>query len=98
MNFISNMDSSQVHVELKYCERCGQLFLRTRGVDLVYCIGCTAQLAAKPGCLAKRHPAVRGVTHRPRMVKGPKLQERQLQRTAQIEYLKGVAAVEVRTC
>ena len=98
MNFIGKMESSQAHVELKYCERCGGLFLRPQGVDLVYCTGCAAQLAAKPEGPAKRHSAVRGGTHRPRMVKGPKLQGRQLQGTAEIEYLQGVATLEVRTC
>ena len=32
-------------VELKYCERCGGLWLRRTGVSGVYCEGCRARLA-----------------------------------------------------
>lgn len=98
MNFIGKMESSQVHVELKYCERCCGLFLRPLGTDLVYCTRCAAQLAAKPEFTDARNPSSRTSKRNLRIVKGPKLQDRQLQRTAQIEYLKGVAAVEMRTC
>ena len=31
MNFISEMEGQEIHVELKYCERCGGLWLRPQG-------------------------------------------------------------------
>ncbi len=47
MNFISRLESAQVQVELKYCERCGGLFLRPQAGEVVYCSRCTADLAAR---------------------------------------------------
>jgi Zn-finger nucleic acid-binding protein len=98
MNFIGMIESSQVQVELKYCERCGGLFLQPQGTDLVYCAGCAARLAAQPEFAEIPTPSARSKKRNPRLVKGPKLRERQLQGAAQIDYLQGVAAVEVRSC
>jgi len=33
-----------VRLELKYCERCGELWLRRRGEGSVYCVSCLSQL------------------------------------------------------
>jgi Zn-finger nucleic acid-binding protein len=40
-------------LELKYCERCGGLWLRTRDSEEVLCASCSAQMA-------NRHTAPRG--------------------------------------
>ncbi len=48
MNFIGRMESPQIQVVLKYCERCGGLWLRPQGADGVYCAGCRICLAAMP--------------------------------------------------
>jgi Zn-finger nucleic acid-binding protein len=45
MNFISMTRQDDVAVELKYCERCGGLWLRRPGQDVVYCGRCRAQRA-----------------------------------------------------
>jgi len=37
-----------VQLELKYCERCGGLWLRLRGSQQVYCGGCAEQVASLP--------------------------------------------------
>lgn len=37
-----------IEVELKYCERCGGLWLRPRGVREVYCHGCIPRMAEFP--------------------------------------------------
>ena len=37
-----------VEVELKYCERCGGLWLRPRGEEEVYCQSCVPKLAEFP--------------------------------------------------
>jgi hypothetical protein len=48
MNFIHTFETRAVAVavELKYCERCGGLWLRRQGEDVVYCDRCRAQIAA----------------------------------------------------
>ena len=33
MNFMGRMEGQEIQVELKYCERCGGLWLRPRGAD-----------------------------------------------------------------
>ena len=35
-------------LELKYCERCGGLWLRASGAAAVYCPPCTSEMAALP--------------------------------------------------
>jgi hypothetical protein len=46
MNFISMGRQDEGLVELKYCERCGGLWLRRPGHEVVYCERCRAQKAA----------------------------------------------------
>lgn len=46
MNFIDKLECTDKQMELKYCERCGGLFLRLLGVSLVYCEVCMAHWAA----------------------------------------------------
>lgn len=46
MNLISRMEGQEIRVDLKYCERCGGLWLRPRGVGGVYCANCRIRLAA----------------------------------------------------
>ena len=75
MNFISMMRQEERAVELKYCERCGGLWLRCSGQDGVHCERCQAQRAA----LLR--------TGRGQMA----------QNSLQIECLRGVAAMEVRS-
>ena len=47
MNFINVFETRAVAVavELKYCERCGGLWLRRQGQETVYCGSCRAQMA-----------------------------------------------------
>jgi hypothetical protein len=46
MNFISMIRQEAEAMELKYCERCGGLWLRRPGQDGVDCGRCRARLAA----------------------------------------------------
>ena len=98
MNVISELESTQVQVELKYCERCGGLFLRPQAGESVYCDGCTAYLTARSdfanGANSSGAPDRR--VRKPRVVKGPRLPKHDLHGAARIEYLEGVAAREVR--
>ena len=35
-------------LELKYCERCGALWLRHKGAECVYCADCVSQMNEMP--------------------------------------------------
>ena len=35
-------------LELKYCERCGALWLRQRGIGIVYCAACASETSDFP--------------------------------------------------
>lgn len=39
------IESNAIQMELKYCERCGGLWLRPRGSELIYCPPCSVVLA-----------------------------------------------------
>jgi Zn-finger nucleic acid-binding protein len=64
MNFIGMVRQEENSVELKYCERCGGLWLRRHGHDEAYCGRCRAQRAAllRTG---------RGRDSKPRMAQNP---------------------------
>jgi Zn-finger nucleic acid-binding protein len=85
MNFIDDVEGERVLVELKYCERCGGLWLRPQKTDGVYCAACRACLAAMPD--PGKAPA-RKVRRRIRVRKADG-------RTVRIDCLQGVAAAEV---
>ncbi|HEY7353101.1 MAG TPA: hypothetical protein VH596_10095 [Terriglobales bacterium] len=42
---MEELDSNGIQMELKYCERCGALWLRLRGSDLIFCPSCAVILA-----------------------------------------------------
>jgi len=100
MNFISTMEGQEIQVELKYCERCGGLWLRPRGTDGVYCASCRVRLTAMPDpegappreVRRRRKARVQGTDlHREELEKREELQSQVL-----IDYLQGVATMEVR--
>lgn len=39
-----------IRLELKYCERCGGLWLRERGTGRVYCAVCTSEISTFSLC------------------------------------------------
>ncbi|HXR18103.1 MAG TPA: hypothetical protein VN777_18055 [Terriglobales bacterium] len=43
-----------VRLELKYCERCGGLWMRTQGTEDVYCPSCAVEMLDLPA--RKRRP------------------------------------------
>jgi Zn-finger nucleic acid-binding protein len=89
MNFLNTLKTGEVPVELKYCERCGGLWLRPQGEDVVYCRGCQEHMAAWPRAGERPAPHPRGPQER-------ELQEQDLQSHDPIECLAGVAGIEVR--
>jgi Zn-finger nucleic acid-binding protein len=42
---VEKIHCTDIQMELKYCERCGGLWLRLKGSDLVYCPSCAVALA-----------------------------------------------------
>ena len=87
------MKGQAMQVELKYCERCGGLWLRPQGVDGVYCAICLVHLAALP---EPGETVPRKARHRKKRAPGTDVQREGLQKVARIEYLQGVATMEVR--
>jgi len=45
-----------VRLELKYCERCGGLWVRTWGTEDVYCLSCAVQMSDLPSVRRKKRP------------------------------------------
>ena len=95
MNFMGALEGAGKNVELKYCERCGGLFLRTPGAGSVYCEGCASRLAAEPDFGSAVYSGSRRKSRGARLANGPK-EEPQLHGSGQIEWLQGVATEEVR--
>lgn len=48
MNFVDKAQVNGIKVELKYCERCGGLWLRPAEAGGVYCNSCRTSLEARP--------------------------------------------------
>jgi hypothetical protein len=48
MNIVNTEEGKGFLVELKYCERCGGLFLRARGSGAEYCGGCQTHVDELP--------------------------------------------------
>ena len=94
MDFIGTMEGSEIQVELKYCERCGGLWLRPQGTSGVYCGSCRVCLAAMPN--PGEAPPRKARSRRKARARATDVQREDLQSSAQIEYLQGVAAMEVR--
>jgi uncharacterized Zn finger protein (UPF0148 family) len=97
MNFIREMKGQEIQVELKYCERCGGLWLRPQGADGVYCAGCRVRLAARPdpGEAPPRKARRRSKARAQGTDVQQDAQREDLQSPSRIEYLQGVAATEV---
>ena len=86
MNFISLLEAKGTAVELKYCERCGALWVRPQGNSEVYCGSCRVRMAE----------ILRPVEERPRRPRLPRPNPEDLQAQVQIEYLQAVTELEVR--
>jgi uncharacterized Zn finger protein (UPF0148 family) len=95
MNFTSETEDPEIQVELKYCERCGGLWLRRQGTGGVYCASCHVLLAARPdpGEPPPRKSRRRREAHPQKQETDN--QEENRQSSARINYLQGVAVAEV---
>jgi hypothetical protein len=52
---METQDGNTIQMELKYCERCGALWLRLTGSELIFCSPCSVILAG-----LARDPLFRG--------------------------------------
>ena len=95
MNLITEIGSTNVGVELKYCERCGGLFLRFHGASLVFCAACTAHRAE---FLSTTKGFGKRMTRARRNLRVPEIHGSTGLRSASIDYLHGVAIIEVQPC
>ena len=92
MNFISERKDAEIHVELKYCERCGGLWLRPQGTEGVYCGGCEELLETMPD--PGEAPSQRSLRRKARSGSGLRSEARGGE--VWLDKLEGVAAMEVR--
>lgn len=93
MNFIDYVEGPRVELELKYCERCGGLFLRPFAASETCCGPCKARLAA----LLSRGATGRVVIPVRRKAKVCHL-NKSGHRPSRIDYLQGVVTTEARPC
>jgi uncharacterized Zn finger protein (UPF0148 family) len=99
MNIAGGMEGEGIVRNLKYCERCGALWVRAMGGTGVYCAVCQGYFAARPN-VSEAHP-------QPRRARRRKVRTLQANRSesvlqikdplqGQIDCLYGVGATEVR--
>jgi hypothetical protein len=92
MNYMDRIEGDEIQVALKYCERCGGLWLRPQGADGVYCAGCRVLLEARPSPPVAMPHRVRD---RKRRAPRTNISVDGLRGVARIDYLQGVAVMEV---
>lgn len=70
------VDPEIIFMELKYCERCGGLWLRRQGAAQPYCAPCSLELMDLPAPQTKvRRPRIPGNHHYDSRLRGPRLVE-----------------------
>jgi hypothetical protein len=90
MNFMDGMEVGDELVELKYCERCGGIFLRRPGEQKVFCMLCSVHVA-RQFAVEEMRCRLAIATIRPRKPRrGTRLS------AGEIKCLQGVACLEVR--
>ena len=98
MNFMSRMKNQGIQLDLKYCERCGGLFLRPTATAGVHCGSCALHLAARPHLAEDLNNGSRRKARKPRMVKGPRPEIMSVNGEVEVGCLQGVAIPEVHPC
>jgi hypothetical protein len=93
MNTVGEIGVHEILIELKYCERCGGLWLRPQGADAVYCADCQVLVDARQNPTVTPSPKPR-----PRKGWGQRTgkQKGDLHGSGRVDYLEGVATIEVR--
>jgi hypothetical protein len=91
MKSIRGLEYQEIHVELKYCERCGGLWLRQEGITRVHCASCHLVLEAS----RRLKEAVAPAGQCKRRGLDANGQDANRGRSARIECIRGRAAMEV---
>jgi Zn-finger nucleic acid-binding protein len=91
MNFIMECATTGTKVELKYCERCGGLFLRMPKTSIAYCTKCQARWVklADSGNVQSRRTRSNAKNARSQRARARKW------RPTPVEELHGCGAIEV---
>jgi hypothetical protein len=104
MNVVEELKSTEIPVELKYCERCGGLFLRPARTVGVHCASCRIHLTRIPTSAdplrqtrrrKARLPGIRKVDVRGLDLRGVDSYSQEFSSSSQIEDLQGVETTEV---
>ena len=96
MNFASSAKGDGIELDLKYCERCGGLWLRPQGTDGVYCAVCRAHIAAMPNRgEAPRRKARRRRAGKPVADVATDIPEEELEGCFRSGYIKSASVMEV---
>ncbi len=66
-------DVKIVQLELKYCERCGGLWIRRLGCEDIYCSPCAIEMMDVASSSRRRMPPRLPGNHKMEAVSGPKL-------------------------
>lgn len=56
---MSKLKENCEQLELKYCERCGGLWLRPKGSEVVFCVSCVPKMAELPAPRVSRRNSPR---------------------------------------
>jgi uncharacterized Zn finger protein (UPF0148 family) len=92
MNCISGTIEQEIQLDLKYCERCGGLWLRRKGDNGVYCAGCYAHFAALP---TRGETPPRKPRRRKSRTASKTAQAEMQEHSAPIEHIEGTGAMGV---
>ena len=96
MNVKSITEGLQIQLELKYCERCGGLWLRVQETVGIYCASCHVRLAALRIPVDSRlSPRISSSHKKYTQRHGADDRVEELRNPAKIRYLQGVALAEV---
>ena len=90
MNFMDGMEVGDKLVELKYCERCGGIFLRKPGEQKVFCMLCSLHVARQFAVEVTRERSFLSSKRKKTMRREARVN------TGEIRCLQGVACMEVR--
>lgn len=66
-------DLNIIQLELKYCERCGGLWVRRQGCEEVYCAACAIEMMDFASSSKKRTSPRLPINHKLEKSDGPKL-------------------------
>jgi hypothetical protein len=92
MNVIGVTVEEAIQLDLKYCERCGGLWLRRKGTKGVHCAGCKVHFEALPN---RGAAPPRKARQRKSRAAAKNAQADPAERSGQIEYIQGTSSTEV---